>query len=125
MTFVFENWQVYKDARELRKEINDLIKKWPKDEKFVLIDQIKRAVLSIMLQIAEGSNRKTDKDKSAFFNRSHTSLDEVVACLDAALDSGYLTKTEYDYFCSKCENIAKQFRGLIKYLNQGPKDYRL
>ncbi|MDP3741183.1 MAG: four helix bundle protein [bacterium] len=94
------------------------MEKWPKDEKFVLINQTRRALLSIMLQIAEGSNRKTDKDKSLFFNRSHTSVDEVVACLDAALDSQYMGKDDYDYFYGKCENIAKQFRGLAKYLSK-------
>lgn len=118
MGFVFQNWQVYKDARELRIEINQLIRKWPRDEQFVLIDQIKRAALSVMLQIAEGSNRKTDKDKSLFFNRSHTSTDEIMACLDAALDSEYITGEEHQYFYNKCENIAKQFRGLAKYLSQ-------
>ena len=117
MGFVFQNWQVYKDARQLRKEINELVKKWPKEELFVSTDQVKRATLSVMLQIAEGSNRKTDKDKSLFFNRSHTSTDEVMACLDAALDSGYITSEEYQYFYNKCESMAKQFRGLAKYLS--------
>lgn len=118
MTFVFQNWQIYQDARQLRKELSQLMKKWPREEKFGLVNQTSRALLSIMLQIAEGSNRKTDKDKSLFFNRSHTSVDEVVACLDAALDSGYIDKNEYDHFYNQCENIAKQFRGLAKYLSK-------
>ncbi len=118
MAFIFQNWQIYKDARELRKELMALMGRWPKDERFNLINQTSRALLSVMLQIAEGSNRKTDKDKSLFFHRSHTSVDEIVACLDAALDSGYIDKIIYQHFYNQCENIAKQFRGLAKYLNQ-------
>lgn len=118
MSFHFQNWQVYKDARQLRKDIVKLTKSWPKEETFILSDQIKRASLSVMLQIAEGSNRKTDKDKSLFFNRSHTSIDEIVACLDAAVDSEYITAENYKLYYSKCENIAKQFRGLAKYLEK-------
>ena len=103
----------------MRKELNEVAKTWPKEEKFALVDQLNRALLSIMLQIAEGSNRKTDKDKSLFFNRSHTSVDEVVSCLDAALDSAYITPEQHKYFEEKCQSIAKQFRGLAKYLAAG------
>lgn len=117
MAFNFQNFQVYKDARQLRKEILQILKTWPKEEKYVLIDQMKRALLSVMLQIAEGSNRKTDKDKALFFNRSHTSIDEIVACFDAALDDRLLTEAQYTDFYKKCENIARQFRGLAKYLS--------
>jgi len=117
MGFNFQDFQVYKDARQLRIELNQITKAWPREEKYVLIDQLKRALLSVMLQIAEGSNRKTDKDKALFFNRSHTSIDEIVACLDAAVDDNLITKDQYADFYKKCENIAKQFRGLAKYLN--------
>lgn len=74
MAFRFQSWQVYKDARTFRKEINAILKTYPPAERYVLIDQIKRAMLSVMLQIAEGSERKTEKDKNLFINRSLTSL---------------------------------------------------
>lgn len=117
MAFLFQNWQVYKDARELRKEINKIAKTFPAEEKYLLIDQVRRAVLSIILQIAEGSNRKTEKDKTVFINRALTSLNEVLACCDCALDDEYISQEQYKKLYEEIETIAKQLRGLEKHLN--------
>lgn len=118
MAFRFQNWQMYQDAVELRREINQLLKQFPKEELYVLSDQTKRAILSVVLQIAEGSNRKTERDKNLFMNRSLTSLDEVVACLDCALDDEYISRKEYDQILQKVENVAKQLRGFSKYISK-------
>jgi len=118
MAFRFQGWQVYKDIRALRKDINKIIKTYPLEEKYILIDQTRRAMLSVMLQIAEGSERKTEKDKNVFINRSLTSLFEIVACLDAALDDGYINEKQYDDFMVKTENVAKQLRGFEKYIRK-------
>lgn len=118
MSYRFQNWQVYKDSRILRKEINKLVKTFPKDEQYILSDQIRRAVLSVVLQIAEGSNRKTEKDKNLFINRALTSLDEVVACLDCACDDDYINKVQYDLLLIQIENVSKQLRGFQKYISK-------
>ena len=60
--FRFRDWKVYKDAREFRASIKKLLVKYPKHELFSLIDQTKRALNSILLNLAEGSNKNTDKD---------------------------------------------------------------
>lgn len=116
MTYRFQSWQVYKDARALRTDINQLCKQFPKDELHILTSQLRRAVLSVVLQIAEGANRKTEKDKNNFINRSITSLDEVVACFDCALDDKYLTKEQHDSMLPKIEVVSKQLRGLEKHI---------
>ncbi len=121
MAFLFQNWQVYKDARLLRKEVSDVIKTYPVEERFALADQTRRAMLSVMLEIAEGSNRRTEKDKVVFVNRAFTSLYEVLACFDCALDDKYITQNQYKIFYEKIENIAKQLRGLEKHLSAEPK----
>ncbi len=116
MSYRFQKWQVYKDARNLRIEVNKLCKLFPKDELYILTNQLRRAVLSVILQIAEGSNRKTEKDKNLFINRSLTSLDEVVACFDCALDDKYVNQEQYDDIMVKIENVSKQLRGFEKYI---------
>ncbi len=118
MSFRFQHWPVYKDSQELRQEIRSVIKLFPKEEVYVLGDQIRRAMLSVILQIAEGSNRKTEKDKNLFINRSLTSLDEVVACLDCALKDGYIAQGHYKELLEKIEQIAKQLRGFGKYISR-------
>ena len=116
MAYRFQNWQVYKDARLLRIEVGKLAKNFPKDELYILCSQVRRVVLSVVLQIAEGSNRKTEKDKNLFINRSLTSLDEVVACFDCALDDAYVNKEQYDFILGKIEVVSKQLRGFEKYI---------
>jgi four helix bundle protein len=118
MAFRFQSWQVYKDARALRKEINQILKTFPPEERYVLIDQMKRAMLSVMLQIAEGSERKTEKDKNLFINRSLTSLFEIVSCLDCSFDDKYINEKQYNDLTLKAENIAKQLRGFEKYIRK-------
>lgn len=74
-------------------------------------------MLSVLLQLAEGSERKTEKDKNVFINRSLTSLFEVVACLDASIDDNYINQSQHTKFMVKTENIAKQLRGFSRYIN--------
>lgn len=73
--FRFRDWDIYKEARTFRMEVNDLLKAFPKEEKYALVDQAKRALNSIVLNIAEGSNKTTDKDTRLYINRSLCSLD--------------------------------------------------
>ncbi len=64
MLFRFRDFPVYKKSKEFRKLVKNLLKKLPATERFVLIDQINRAALSVCLNIAEGSNRATDKEST-------------------------------------------------------------
>ena len=84
--FRFRDWKVYGDARKFRKKIYETSNNFPKTENYGLTDQMKRAAVSIILNIAESSNKNTDRDKRVYINRAHCSLDEVVAAADCALD---------------------------------------
>ena len=118
MLFRFRDFPVYKKAKEFRKFVKNLLKKFPISEKFILTDQINRAVLSICLNIAEGSNRATDKDKAHFLNQALTSLEEVVAGFDLALDDGYISQAEMDKITKIAEDIGKQLIGFSKSLTR-------
>jgi len=63
-----------------------------------------------LLNIAEGSERYSDTDFSRFLNTSLTSVNEVVACLDVALDDDYISAVDYRYNIDKAENIYRQLR---------------
>lgn len=119
MTFRFRNWPVYNDARNFRLEINQLMKvSFPKEDRFLLTDQIRRALNSMILNIAEGANRTTNKDTNSFINRALTSLDEVVSGLDCAQDDSYLNAQTLELYLAKAENIAKQLRGFSNHLQK-------
>lgn len=95
MSFNFEKLIVWQEAREFVKEVYRITSSFPREEKFGLTDQIRRAAISILLNLAEGANRKSKKEKQRFYEMSHTSVDEVVTEFYIALDLGYISKTEF------------------------------
>ena len=121
-TFRFRNFAVYSDARQFIHAVKVLSKKkFPKEEQFILLPQLWRALDSIVLNIAEGSDRGTDKDFAHFLNTSHTSLNEVVACFDIALDNKYLTVSEHKVFLYDAEKLANQLTAFRRSLLLAPK----
>ena len=119
--FRFRKFQVYKDSQKFRRELKAFSKiKFPKEEQYCLTSQLWRALDSIILNIAEGSDRSTDKDFANYLNKSHTSLNEVVACLDAAFEDGYISENDVDYYLVKALNIANQLTALRKRLLASP-----
>ena len=115
--FRFRNFKVYSDSRVFIKELKLLcLNKFPKEEKYSLFSQISRAADSIILNIAEGSDRGSDKDFARFLNTSHTSLNEVVACLDIAFDNGYIEETELETWLIKAKQLANQLTAFRRKL---------
>jgi len=120
MAFRFLNFPVYKDAKRFRKEVKQITKKFPPEERYVLTDQILRAATSIVLNIAEGTDRGTDIDFARYLNNSLTSLNEVVSCLDVAVDEKYLSDEEYKNYLEIAEKLANQLTAFRKSLLDNP-----
>jgi len=118
--FRFRNFQVYKDTRDFNIDIKKLAGKFPVEEKYALSSQLLRASISVILNIAEGSDRGTDKDFALFLNRAHTSLNEIVACFDIALDSNYINLSEHNIFLEKAANLANQLTAFRKKILANP-----
>lgn len=76
-TFSFENLEVYDAARKLIKDVYLLQNQFPKEERFALGDQIRRAATSITANLAEGSGRKSMKEKVHFIEIAFGSMTEV------------------------------------------------
>ena len=114
--FKFREWDIYQDSRKLRIEVNELLQHYPPYELYALTDQTRRALNSILLNLAEGSNKNTDKDTRVYVNRAHGSLDEVVACMDCALDSAYISYSEHELILQKCSQIAQRLKKFSVYL---------
>jgi len=117
MLFRFREFPVYKRAKEFRKLVKKLLSKIPKSE-FNLRDQIDRATLSICLNIAEGSNRQSDKDKAHFLNQALTSLEEVISGFDLAFEDDYINKEELNELLLIGEDIGKQLIGFARSLQK-------
>src|SRR3989344_4254453 len=121
-TFRFRNCPIYQSLRVFCRELKQFSKsRFPKDEKFALLSQLSRALDSIILNLAEGADRGTDKDFALFLNRSHTSLNEVVACLDIALDVNYINSEEHEMWLAKSAQNANQLTAFRKHVLKNSK----
>lgn len=115
MSFRFRNFKVYQDAKLLHKEIVILTNKFPRNY-WYLADQLRRSSLSIVLNIAEGSSKQSDKDFNRYLAISLGSVDETVASLEIVLDFLLITQKKFDYFEESLESISRQLGGFSKSL---------
>jgi four helix bundle protein len=92
--FYFENLDVWQKGRILIKDIYRLSQKFPSEERFGMSSQIRRAVVSINCNIAEGNSRHTGKDQARFTEIAYGSLLETLNLLIVATDLEYLTEPE-------------------------------
>ncbi|MBT2562815.1 four helix bundle protein [Pedobacter sp. ISL-68] len=111
-TYSFEKLEVWQLSRSFRKDIYQLTLKFPKEETFGLISQIKRSASSIGACLAEGSGKITMKDKAYYTNMAYTTTLGTLNHLIAAMDLDYITDEEYLTYRSKIENITIKLSGL-------------
>jgi four helix bundle protein len=114
--FDFENLEVYKKAKALNKEILVFLRDNKQLDSFIR-DQLKRASISIVLNIAEGSGKFSKPDKSNFYTISRGSVYECVSLLEIIADDNSIEPKRFDYFKSQYETISKMLMGLIKSQN--------
>lgn len=108
----FQNLIVYQQAKELVKLVYALIKKFPSDERYALCDQLRRSVISIPSNIAEGMGRMAEKEQGHFINIAFGSLMEVLAQIDIAKDLEYITTEDYRQIETMVNEIGKMLSAL-------------
>jgi four helix bundle protein len=86
--------KVYVAVRELTKEIYKITNRLPSEERFNMIQQARRAVLSVKLNLAEGSSRKSAQERKRYYEISRGSMIEIDALLETAVDLGYFEMKE-------------------------------
>lgn len=116
MGFRFRRFKVYHEIRRFTKDIYSLSSRFPKVEKYGLVDQIRRATTSIILNLAEGAGKSSDADFNRCVKISIGSVNEVAAILDICLDQKYINKKTHEEFLKRAENIVKQLYGLSRVL---------
>lgn len=110
--FAFFDLQVYQESKLLVREVYSLLDKFPKTETYALGDQLRRAVVSVPSNIAEGSGRFSNKEKIHFIEIAYGSLTETLCQLDIAHDLDYIKDKEFEYEKEKIDVIGKQLSGL-------------
>jgi four helix bundle protein len=110
--FTFFDLRVYKEAKELVKSVYAFLDRFPKCETYALGDQLRRAVVSVPSNIAEGSGRSSLKEKIHFIEIAYGSLTETLCQLDIAHDLNYIDDDEFSVEKERINVIGKQLSGL-------------
>lgn len=114
----FTELEVWKKARQLKIDIEMLIKTFPAEEKFRLCDQLIRALRSINANISEGHGRFTYKDQIRFCIQARGSLSETLNHLIDAFDCKYISAEILQQYKIKIEEVERLLNGYITYLRK-------
>ena len=112
MGFKFEELKVWQKAIDFSSRINDLTRKFPKEESYILTSQIKRAADSIALNIAEGSTGQSNAEFKQFVGYAIRSATEVVSCLFLGRKRKLISEKDFKELYSDVETIIKMLQGL-------------
>lgn len=110
--YSYKNLDAYKEAKTLVLQVYSLLKQFPKEEQYALCDQLRRAVISVPSNIAEGSGRTSAKDQAHFFEMAFGSLMEVNCQIDIAHELGYISKDDVENIEKHVKSISALLSGL-------------
>jgi four helix bundle protein len=117
MAFRFEGLEIFHAAVDFSARVHESVKKFPSEERFDLTSQARRAVNSIVLNIAEGSGRGTKKDFSHFLDMALGSVFETVACFFIAQKQSYISQQDLEKIKGEGESLSKRinaFKGTLR-----------
>ena len=112
----FEDLECWQESRALTRTIYDYTKRSAFSKDFRLSGQITGASISIMNNISEGFDSRSNNEFMRFLTYSRRSCSEVQNCLYVALDQEYILKEEFQNTYKHCEKVRRIIDGLIRYL---------
>ena len=115
----FRNLNVWKKSKQLVKEIYSTTSKFPNNEDFVLSSQMRRAVISISSNIAEGSGRSGKKDFLKFLDMALGSAFELESQLEISIDLRYLDRNTFKELKLKIQEVQSMIIGKNAYHRKG------
>ena len=111
-SFSYRKLRVYNNAKDLVLFVYDLLKLFPKEENYALCDQLRRAVISIPSNIAEGMGRTSVKEQIHFIEIAFGSLNEVMCQLEIAYDLNFINDEQLAQADEQIRTIAQMLSGL-------------
>lgn len=113
--FRFEQLEIYKKSVDCVNKVYAITSNWRALRHYALADQLRRAAISISLNVAEGSSR-SKKDFRRFLDISRGSCYECVALTQIALAQDLITQIEFDNLYQELEELSKMLSGLKRSL---------
>jgi len=114
----FEDLECWQACREVRNFVINLVKSYPKEEKYSIVDNMKRAAGSTTQNIAEGFGRFHYRENLQFCRISRGSLFEITDDLITSLDEGFICQEDYQLGRDKISKALALLNGYIGYLNR-------
>ena len=112
----YKKYNIWKEGHLLVLEIYGVTKKFPKEELFGLVSQLRRAMVSVPTNIAEGSGRGSDKDFNKFLIIAHASATEVEYLIYLSNKLKYISDNDFKTLNERIILLRKQIHQLIKKL---------
>jgi len=112
MSYAFENLNAWQESRKLVISVYQLLDKFPKFEKYALCDQIRRSIVSVPSNIAEGSGRVSIKEQLHFYEIAYGSLMETYNQLILAADLKYIGEQNLEDMRPQIDIVARMMNGL-------------
>ena len=112
----FEDLECWQEARNIVNGVYRLCRATGIKSDFTLLDQIKRAVISLMANIAEGFSRKGNREFAQFLFIAKASAAELQSHLYVALDQKYIEENEFKGLYEELDKVQRKISNLIKYL---------
>lgn len=113
--YSFEKLEVWNESKEFTKSIYKLTSTFPDSEKFGMVSQLRRASVSICSNIAEGSARKSFKDKAHFTTMAFSSTVEVLNQLILSYELDFIKESDYLKLRQDIESVTNKLNGLRNY----------
>jgi four helix bundle protein len=117
--YAFEKLEIWKLSLDLLEKIYQVSVKLPVDEKFGLISQLKRASVSVSLNIAEGRASDSDPEFRRFLGIALKSLIEIIACMKVCERLRFLDNITVSNICEFCDKIEAKIRKFRTTLSKG------
>ena len=118
MEFRFRGFKVYQSAKILHTKVVKITNTFKREFDYIT-NQIRRSSLSPILNIAEGSAKKSDKDFNRYLENAMGSVNETVACLEVAVDLGLIDVKTFKELESEYAQVVNQLGGFSKKLKSG------
>jgi len=114
----FEDLETWQKCRSFRKNISTLLKQFPREEKYLLVDQLKRASRSVTANIAEGHGRYHYQDNLKFCRNARGSLNEILDHLICANDEALISNDQLEELRSQYNDCFRLLNGYISFLTK-------
>ncbi|MGJ7033188.1 four helix bundle protein [Niabella hirudinis] len=111
--------KVYQQGLNLVAEVYEKTKSYPKEEQFILVSQLRRAVISVCGNLAEGAARRSYAEKKRFYEISRSSLVEVDTQIEISLILKYLNRNEIIALEPHLESVFKMLSKMIVNIDHG------